>query len=407
LEEQTLIYVGRKDSAETRAKKIAESRKKEINIDLIEYLRENIAEDWSLVKCLKKGIAFHHRAVPKYIQTEIVEAFNNSEIDTIVCTTTLIEGVNTSAKNVIIYDKSKGFEELTGFDIKNIIGRAGRFLVHFIGRVYSLEPIRQAEKGTIEFSYLDNQNMEADELIQISKEDLSGQNLENREYLERILEKHNIPLSLVKQNKFIPFDKQILLIDHLRTNPTNLNAIFFKFTFPEKEQLSLILSLCHEFLFNQKDKEDKNFTLANLTRLVNYYIFKSPSIKELISVQKGKKTDTKIRAAFTFISHYLEFALPKYFTAFANIYNFVYKEKNSLAEGINLKLLITLFEFGFTNDHEIALKEAGLPNDIVRKIGNQFSDCKSLSEIRQKFRLNPPVANNLTKFEIQIFKKYV
>ena len=73
---QSLIYRGRrKYSAESTAKFLADISTNENyrNSDLIDYIQENIASDWILVKCLKKGIAFHHGALPKYIQTEIVE----------------------------------------------------------------------------------------------------------------------------------------------------------------------------------------------------------------------------------------------------------------------------------------------------------------------------------------------
>src|SRR6185312_8571095 len=128
--------------------------------ELIDYISENISENWSLVECLKAGIAFHHGSLPKYIQTEIIDLFNSGELDAIVCTSTIIEGVNTTAKNVIIYDQYKGPDELTGFDVKNIKGRAGRFLSHFIGNIYSLVPLKEDEnKGIIEFGFYDNEEL--------------------------------------------------------------------------------------------------------------------------------------------------------------------------------------------------------------------------------------------------------
>lgn len=65
-----------------------------------------------------EGVAFHHSGIPKYIQTEIVELFNSGVINTIVCTPTLTEGVNTTAKNVVFYDTTKADIDLTGFEVK-------------------------------------------------------------------------------------------------------------------------------------------------------------------------------------------------------------------------------------------------------------------------------------------------
>lgn len=67
---QTLIYVGDIRSVESRAKYLAKYVVQRTQNDLIEYIKDNVAEDWSLVQCLEKRIAFHHSAIPKYIQAE-------------------------------------------------------------------------------------------------------------------------------------------------------------------------------------------------------------------------------------------------------------------------------------------------------------------------------------------------
>ena len=183
--------------------------------------------------------------------------------------------------------------------------------------------------------------------------------------------------------------------------------MYFEGALPNKDQLSVILKLCSDFLFNKQDRENRNFWIGELTKQTKYYIYKNPSIKFLILNQKGAKTDTRIRNAFSLLSHFFEFALPKYFTAFENIINFVYQKENSVSTGINLKYLITKLEFGFVTNHEIAFKEAGLPNDIISKVEKNFKECKSLEEIRQKVRFNPFLTNSLTSFEKKIFDKYI
>ncbi len=410
IEGQSLVYVGNKQSVETRAKYIAEKRNKNIKNDLIDYIQENIDKNWSLVNCLKNGVAYHHSGVPKYIQTEIVDLFNEATpngIDILVCSPTLTEGVNTSAKNVIIYDDDKGGPKLSGFDVKNIKGRAGRFSVHFVGNVITFEKLEESEKGIIEFSYFDNENLESEEAIQISKNELTGNNLELRDSIEQWLKEEKIPLALIKMNKFIEIEKQVNLLKELRKNTLTLKELAFAGNIPEKSQLDKIIELCFNFLFNEKDFTDKNFSLENLRRCIKYYIYRNPSLKELIATQNGQKIDTKIRNAFKLITKYFEFSLPKYITAFENIYNFVYQQKFQVINKINLKYLITKLEFGFVTNHEIALKEAGVPVNIINKISNKFKDCNDLDQIRTRFRARPYLINDLTLFEKKIFKKYV
>jgi hypothetical protein len=66
-----------------------------------------------------------------------------------------------------------------------------------------------------------------------------------------------------------------------------------------------------------------------------------------------------------------------------------------------------MLEFGFANPHEIAFKEVGIPNDIIRKISDNFKDCKNIEEIRIQYRLNPLLIKSLTEFEKKMFQKYV
>ncbi|ADK04866.1 DEAD/DEAH box helicase [Bacillus anthracis] len=407
---QSLVYLGQRGRTEAKAKKIASKREQKYNNEPIDYIKENIHSEWSLATYLERGVAFHHSAMPKHIQSEIVDSFNKELVDVLICTSTLTEGVNTTAKNVIIYDNFKGKSDfyLNGFDVKNIKGRAGRFLSHFLGKVIVLEEIHQEEeKGIIEFSYYDDENLNIEETIQVDRDDLSGKNLQRRLAAEEELNMRRIPLSVIKMNKFIPVHQQINLINFLRKNSKVLRYLTFQSSIPNKWQLVEILELCHQYLFNQRDKEDKNFHISNLIRLTNFYIYKSPLIRDLINNQNGKHIDTKVRSTFYLISHYFEFTLPRYLTIFENLFNFVYKERYNKSDAISLKTLITKLEFGYINKHEVALREAGVPVNIINKIGEKFKDCEDLEEIRIKIKLDPFLLEELTSFEQNLLLKYL
>lgn len=405
---QSIIYHGRqKYHTENTAKYLANHGTRTVNAELIDYISDNVARDWSLVNCLKAGIAFHHGSLPKYIQVEIIDMFNNGELDAVVCTSTIVEGVNTTAKNVIIYDQFKGPDELTGFDVKNIKGRAGRFLSHFIGNIYSMVPLKHDEnKGVIEFSFYDNESLDGEDTLQVEKEDLTGGNLETRTAIEILLEQKNVPLDLITGNKFIKVHLQLSLIDALRADP-DLESLLFTSLLPTGDQLDKMLELCYNHLFNEHHRESQTYTIANLQRLTKYYVFLDPSFKQLIENFNSDNIDTRVRNAFSLISEYFEFALPKYLTAFEHLFNFVIRERNPENKPINLTYLITKMEFGQSEDHEIALKEAGLPNDIIRKISNLFRDCSTLQQIRYKFASNPGLIRNMTPFEQKVFKRYI
>lgn len=118
--------------------KICSSRNNNEN-EFIEWIDENYHNDWIVSKALKNGIGIHHGALPRAIQQEMIKLFNASSIRVLLCTSTIIEGVNTSAKNVIIYDRRKANPVVSMFTYKNIQGRAGRMGRYFVGNVHCLE----------------------------------------------------------------------------------------------------------------------------------------------------------------------------------------------------------------------------------------------------------------------------
>ncbi|WP_203296761.1 DEAD/DEAH box helicase [Luteirhabdus pelagi] len=408
-DEQALVYVGDKRGVESKAKWIAKHEEDvKDKSGLIAYLETTFSKDWSLVECLKKGVAFHHAGIPKFIQIEIVDTFNksNGDINTIVCSPTLIEGVNTAAKQVIIFDNAKGIDLLTDFDVKNINGRAGRFLQHFIGRSISLIklPKEDGEK-IIEFSFYDKP-LDNEDVIQVNREDLKDKNLERRNELEGYLQRESVPLALIKSNKFIPVSSQINLINHFRKNSFFFEEFQF-LTQPNKEQFEKILRLIHEFLFVKKYKEDKSFLISDIIFNAKGYVYFNLSLKQIIEQQRRKSIDAKIRTALTLITRYFEFALPRYLMVFQNLFNFVCEEMDQPLKKINLELLIIKLEYGVTESHEIALKEAGLPNIIVKTIGDKFKGCKDINDIRALYLDNPELIKSLHPYEQQIFTKHI
>jgi hypothetical protein len=84
-----------------------------------------------LVTCLKRGVGFHHSALPSDVQAELEESLRGGTLRHLVATTTLVEGVNFPVRSVVIgergYRSSDGY--VTTLDtarLLNAIGRAGR-----------------------------------------------------------------------------------------------------------------------------------------------------------------------------------------------------------------------------------------------------------------------------------------
>lgn len=169
----------------------------------------------------KYGIGIHHGLVPKYIQKETINLFNKGTLLYLISTTTITEGVNTSAKNIIITSNKKGRKNLKPFDAKNIAGRAGRFLQHFSGRVIivdnSFEEILTSNEDELKHKNYDINSKKTDVDYAITSDVyLSKDDSEKREKLFEEVRKRNIPREIIEQYKTVGISDKIILYDRLQ-----------------------------------------------------------------------------------------------------------------------------------------------------------------------------------------------
>lgn len=413
-----LIYRYQKHLVEEIAKKFLDTWPvKPHNQELIDYLSNSVSPNWDLISCIKRGIAFHHGAMPRHIQDLIIDEFNdNSEhgLNYLFCTTSLTEGINSAAKNVVIYDKKIGSgDPLKTLDRKNIEGRAGRFMQHFIGRVFHLEAQDDDDGETsVEIEYLDNDNAALETLIQLEKDDVPRSKIDILESYNNFLYDLRIDPLIIKENRFVKIDGQINLIQHLRES-NNIDNYYFNEKLPTKDCLGNILSCCYEYLFTDHDK-GRNFNnevgKSILIGLTKYYIYYSPSFKDLLTsdtVQRARNNDnSRIRYVFDLMSKYFEFAWPKYLKTFTNIYNFVASWKNQPL--ISLDMVIAKLEYGTTENHEIILRDSGLPNEIVKKLSHYFRGCETYEDVYNVSRSkNKEIKMSIHPIESKILDKYI
>ena len=109
-------------------------------LDLIDLIKTGIHIDYLLARVLTRRIAFHYGNMPQIIKTEIEELFKAGIIKYIVCTSTLIEGVNLPANTIFIRGIKKGkMTNLSHMDFWNLAGRAGRQGKEFQGNIVCVD----------------------------------------------------------------------------------------------------------------------------------------------------------------------------------------------------------------------------------------------------------------------------
>ena len=134
------------------------------NLPIFEWMDENVSEQWNLKKLMKYGIGVHNGALPRHIVSSEIDMFNKGILSIMFATVSLIEGVNTVAKNILIYSKNKGIEVIDFFDFANIKGRAGRMGKYYTGNVYLFNEELQPEEFSIDVPFVDQNNI-SDEIL--------------------------------------------------------------------------------------------------------------------------------------------------------------------------------------------------------------------------------------------------
>lgn len=121
--------------------------------DFAEWLRENYGKDYTLAKAVPKGVGIHNGRLHRSLSQIQVNLFEREDgINNLVSTSSIIEGVNTSAENVVLWSNRNGTARLSSFAYNNIAGRGGRMFRYFVGRVYELEqpPVREPKELKLE-----------------------------------------------------------------------------------------------------------------------------------------------------------------------------------------------------------------------------------------------------------------
>ena len=112
------------------------SEEKEKLLDASKRVESLIHKDCFLSETLKSGVAYHIGYLPSSARKLIEKLFREGVIDTVFCTSTVIEGVNFPADNLFITSTKNGRTNLSPSDFKNLVGRAGRIRYQLHGNVF-------------------------------------------------------------------------------------------------------------------------------------------------------------------------------------------------------------------------------------------------------------------------------
>jgi superfamily II DNA/RNA helicase len=141
----SIVYAAGKANAETIASKIAidlpdDRARAEGLSELIGFVKKHIHKDYALVATLAKGVGFHYGQMPSLLRKQLEDHFRDRKIHYLVCTSTLLYGINLPARNIFLHKPTTGRgQAISGPAFWNLAGRVGRMGKELEGNVYLID----------------------------------------------------------------------------------------------------------------------------------------------------------------------------------------------------------------------------------------------------------------------------
>ncbi|BBO66291.1 DEAD/DEAH box helicase [Desulfosarcina alkanivorans] len=140
----TILYANFPKNTEKLADALLSDDSNEIQIEqevleFIDFLKEHIHPKYPLINHLPHGVAYHYGFMPGIVRSRVEDLFISGKLRFICCTSTLLQGVNLPARNIIIENPRKGLGvPMQRGDFLNLAGRAGRLLEEFHGNIWCI-----------------------------------------------------------------------------------------------------------------------------------------------------------------------------------------------------------------------------------------------------------------------------
>ena len=389
--------------------------------ELIKLVKKTIHPNYALVEVLKAGVAFHYGNMPLSIRNEIEALFKNGDISFLVCTSTLVEGVNLPAKSIYIRGPQKGKNNpMSEMDFWNLAGRAGRQGKEFQGNIICLDatddsvwkngtPFERKKyliKGTVDsivesksqelIDYISAKNETVNKDIQldyaytyflsaffqygaISKSPLTK--LYGKDFCQSVdnafvsaLINVEIPSSLLSKNQGVNPLAQQKLLDYFRSS--NKSAEELIPPYPEdddaQEKYMHIIGRISQYITGDSYKLNMSRSILITGWMRGYGLARiiSDNIKWNKEHNTNKKLASIIRDTMREIEEFARFRFLKYTTCYLDVLKYYFESTNN-SEAIKQIPQISLWlEFGASKSTQISLMSMGFTRTAALELSD-------------------------------------
>ena len=429
---QAIVYCLYPAYTEQHAREFSDSYKNPSPIDssiqmFIEHLKNNYNfsfggkrssfDSWDLVYALRNQIGIHNGKFPKYFQREIMRRFNDGAMSTLFCTSTIVEGVNTNAKTVVVYNNPSGkTDEGKKFLLLNINGRAGRYQHHFIGNIVYLSDkslkIVNCAGISLDFKPYNTKLLLSDlDLENIDEEDLSFNNKTRKAALK--FNKQLLPDDVFEQNRLIERKKQERILSII------LDKIEFFIGIETVSVYDFVSGIYFETILQiWSEIGEIKPTQINAIKWfsINYAVNSYQGVldyrfKKYLAQEKDehKFVNDTYRKVFRDVKDTIEYQLPRIISLFESLIIRAFEiKKIHLVKPLDMSSIIRYFEIGAISPLGIDMVEKAIPIITVKKIDRiKFYETELEGQRKEFTKIFNLAASKFDEYEKHYLMEYI
>jgi len=409
--EPTLIYCYQPSTAEKVAVELLEAGIGTPGAgaaDAAQWLGEKVHPRWRVARALAGGIGVHHGQIPRAFGSYLVHAFDSGEVNFLVCTSTMIEGVNTKAKNVVVYDHLHGKKSpLDLFTYNNIRGRSGRMRRHISGRVFLFKDEPDSPLHQVDIPILSEpEEAPPDFFLGLPEENVG---LGARERLQEMLTGAPISAQVLEETPAVSAEHQLQLAYAIQALPPEGAArLSWNGAYPKKEETQAVFDLVFSEIYTEPygrplgSSSGKQF--AYWVHLIEENETAKVIEQQLADVEE-KKFNSQLLYMLRFLRRGLTFEAPRWLQAIDRIQRVLLPEMGIRAGDYGP--YISRLEGLFLDKPLSALEEYGMPIELIKKLSPFLGSAdENLDVVLAKMAALDPEdpALKLSRFERRLLR---
>lgn len=411
--------------------------------NLIDFTKDTVHKDYLLNKVLTKRIAFHYGNMPILIRQEIERLFEAGLIKYLICTSTLLEGINLPAKSIFLKAPTRGTgNPLKDADFWNLAGRAGRLGKEFQGNIICIEPQTWVEKPTLEnrkqeiVKSIDKVTANYQDLLAYVRDKTPRGTANDKPELEyaltyfysayldnklpQILELKNkefftalmaefeaiskdsaLPKEIILRNPGISPIAQQNLYDYFKTKEGTIENYIPDLpeaTDAVNNSYLRVVGIINKYFIGGPDRLSYYYAIlvVNWMRGLPLSVIIKNSVKYFETHERNKKLDAIIRDSMKDVEEFARFKFAKYSSCYVDILRYYLNNSNKQELSQRIPDLHIWLEFGVSQETQVSLITLGL----TRQTAISLSEFIANDHLTKEECLDWIYKNDLTTLQL-------